>query len=1330
MRFRHITSLRTGILATIAAFALIATSLVEANPASALAPVAQTSPSLVTVAGAAGAGPSSAGAAGAADEKESAADHARSLTPPATYEYSQGLWGIARHTAKFETSATPTSPVAPRSELFAAGTTASSASGLASIRGKVVSPPSVPVAGSFVYAVSAAGEYWTKTESNGTYILSNLPAGTYTLYFDGKVTVVVKNVTARENRLGVNATLALQAQIRGRVVDSSGSPISNATVKLHSVSDEYSTITWVLTDSSGNYYLHGIPAGRYKLLYSAEYSSGSYLEEWSGNTSGFSSAQITTLTTAQQLTASDVALATGSEIRGVVSGPGQVPLAGVSVSLTPANDEYGSFVWATTNAAGEFSLRGFGAGSYRINYDTSGVTSGSFASTWAGGASRFDQSTRYVIGDAVVEDVTQTLQSAGAITGKVSAAQVSGIARVQVSAYSLSSPYDSVAWASTDSAGNYRLSGLPTGQYKIHFDVAQVTSGSYLSQWSAGKTTFAQADVVSVTAGSTTTGRNASLAKAASISGVVKTSTGAAVSGASISVVSASNEYDYVADGYTLSNGTYVVRSLPAGSYKLYFSYFGHSATSLSPTWYAGKSSWSSATVVTVTAAQAKTGINVSMAKLGLISGKVTNASGDGLSDVDVIAYRQGDGGEETYGATTGGDGTYYLTALPVGSYKIHVSGAHVAEASYADTWFGGSTSSSATIVSLTTSVLSKTGINASLSNPAVLVKGTITSGGEPINNAHVRFYPVQGDQLGDPLTGYTDARGNYSVRAMPTGTYKIEFDAEYVNTGSFVSKWFGGSDEGSASLVNYPNAQTYLLNASLDPASHIEGVVVDETGLAVAGARVKVFSASDPYLQLHEELTDARGEFKISGVVPGNYKVFIDSSYTHVGHYLSEWHGTEFGVAPGLSTDIQVTAPQTYMLQPTVLEAAASLSGVLENGLGQPVAGVWVYLFSASDLSFSVASTLTDAKGLFALYDLPPGDYKLLMDVSEVSTASYRDTWYNLKETAATAGTLSLAHREQKTNVDLEIFTGAIITGKVTSKTTGKPLAGVQIHAYDSNGQLSRSAVTNALGVYTLRSLVSGRYGLIFDGSEIAGGPYVPIWAGDKATLQESTLVKVASIQTRTVNQALTIGATIRGTVTRDGTNQPVEGATVFVYSKTDVTKYLGLSAITAADGTYTLKGVPVGQVKLYIAGGNAVQPSVDEWYANKDSHALADAITLTTGQVRTLVDFQLSELVWTSVTGVVKLNGALTSNISVSLVDVQSNDIFLTTTTNNDGRFAFENIDPGQYRLLIQPGTVCYGDVYYPGQSGLAATVYEVQGRNTNDVGEFDNIPYNCQA
>jgi hypothetical protein len=73
--------------------------------------------------------------------------------------------------------------------------------------------------------------------------------------------------------------------------------------------------------------------------------------------------------------------------------------------------------------------------------------------------------------------------------------------------------------ASTDASGNFTLAGVTAGTYTVKFQPA--FGANYVPQYLTNKSSLADAEFFTVTAGQSVTGKNAVLAVGASISGTV-----------------------------------------------------------------------------------------------------------------------------------------------------------------------------------------------------------------------------------------------------------------------------------------------------------------------------------------------------------------------------------------------------------------------------------------------------------------------------------------------------------------------------------------------------------------------------------------------------------------------------------------------------------------------------------------------------------------------------------------------------------------------------------------------------------------------------------------
>ena len=165
------------------------------------------------------------------------------------------------------------------------------------------------------------------------------------------------------------------------------------------------------------------------------------------------------------------------------------------------------------------------------------------------------------------------------------------------------------------------LAALSTGEYKLEF--YPVNDANYVAQYYSGKSSFAAASVVTVTAGATTPNINAAMEVGGQITGkVTNASTKAPVSGVTVCPHEVGGEDIYTECANTNANGEYTLVGLGSGDYKVEF-YPG--SQNYFEQFYNDKPLESEGAAVPVTQART-TAIDAALIVGGEIVGKVTKA--------------------------------------------------------------------------------------------------------------------------------------------------------------------------------------------------------------------------------------------------------------------------------------------------------------------------------------------------------------------------------------------------------------------------------------------------------------------------------------------------------------------------------------------------------------------------------------------------------------------------------------------------------------------------------------------------------------------------------
>ena len=161
-----------------------------------------------------------------------------------------------------------------------------------------------------------------------------------------------------------------------------------------------------------------------------------------------------------------------------------------------------------------------------------------------------------MVADTVTQNINAQLTLVGSITGKVTNGSAAPLDGICVDAYDSGAQIagDSL----TDANGNYTITGLASGNYRVRFH--DCGAGTYAGEYYTDKGSLAAADQVVVLAGSTTSSINATLNLTGSISGTVASTSGPALEG--ICIDADDPNADFFGTGQTDVNGNYTITGL------------------------------------------------------------------------------------------------------------------------------------------------------------------------------------------------------------------------------------------------------------------------------------------------------------------------------------------------------------------------------------------------------------------------------------------------------------------------------------------------------------------------------------------------------------------------------------------------------------------------------------------------------------------------------------------------------------------------------------------------------------------------------------------------
>lgn len=325
-----------------------------------------------------------------------------------------------------------------------------------------------------------------------------------------------------------------------------------------------------------------------------------------------------------------------------------------------------------------------------------------------------------------------------------------------------------------------------------------------------------------------------------------------------------------------------------------------------------------------------------------------------------------------------------------------------------------------------------------------------------------------------------------------------------------------------------------------LAPAATLLGVVKSKSGV-VPGAFVSLYSELDANAG-PSAVTDAKGRFAFDGLVPGHYTLFGNHPDYNITRLAADLPAKEKTLA----------AEELVKVRGTVVDEAK-----------KPVAGARVVASSLTG-NGSVArspATTSSVNGQF---------------VARVGEGSVQFIASHRGYAAGSVGPLPL---DKARDVTITLPAGFPMKFKIVDAQR-TPVAGVMLEMMHAGDSERRSPVpcsearddchTSAADGTIEERLVEGKYDLLFDGEEIA-----------MKRLSAQALTARSSPMTITVDRGVEVSGRV---ALSDGT--PVAGAVVSARGSTP------RGATSAADGTFTLKGLAPGPIAISATTPNTTPP------------------------------------------------------------------------------------------------------------------------------------------
>ena len=488
-----------------------------------------------------------------------------------------------------------------------------------------------------------------------------------------------------------------------------------------------------------------------------------------------------------------------------------------------------------------------------------------------------------------------------------------------------------------------------------------------------------------------------------------------------------------------------------------------------------------------------------------------------------------------------------------------------------------------------------------------------------PLEGVTVELYGVPFDwSVSRPLV-ITDASGFYKIGYVP-GEYQVMFNlTDFNDTYDWTPdvNYLGEMYNYGEIIVLGSGATVEGIDAELTPGAAISGRITDGAGSPLNKAIAYAYMSG--FRRAGAVYSDAEGDYVIDRLRTGNYAV-LTRTPGGVG-MINEWYDDlpTFASAEPIGASSGAT---TSGIDAALDEKDWGLiTGRVTDSVGDPISGLRV--MAGDPVGLVVLSAWTNENGEYCLERLPAGDWKIFFNAASILSPPCVSEYYPDKLRLNEGEAISVVAGEETAGIDASLADAGSISGTV-SNNWGQ----LNVVAFDTASDLAfgigaSSAYAYGTTGYTINNLPPGTYKILARPNR--QGDRLPRWYPDASTYSAAGTVTVVAGGTQSgIDITLSGGGgSISGQVT-DGLGSGIPNIVVVAQEASKQTGYH--SALTDADGNYTVLQIPVGQVKVFFNAEANQLGHNSEYYNDQSAHDTGDPVTVSEGMTTTGIDAVLT--------------------------------------------------------------------------------------------------------
>ncbi len=703
----------------------------------------------------------------------------------------------------------------------------------------------------------------------------------------------------------------------------------------------------------------------------------------------------------------------------------------------------------------------------------------------------------------------------------------------------------------------------------------------------------------------------------------------------------------------------------------------------------------------------------------GIILGKVTGDGNTALANVTVRAYYK----EDITGiivwtyagqATTDDTGNYTIPNLNAGTYHISFNEVFPVPGYFAEFYNNAADQFSATDIPLAAGA-TISNINARLSSGAH-IQGKVTDlQGKALSNIRVFAFD---NNNSFQTTFETDASGNYEIRNLMAGNYRIAFEdtrqPPIYRTGYFNN----ALERENATLIMVATDQIINnINMQLNHLGFITGKVTDAQNHPLASIQLTAQQSSIEEIGevWHDRafaVTDIAGNYILGGLMEGTYRVRF--SDTQERKYSREYYNNTFD--PKAATLLTVTLNTTTTNINAQLALRGGIAGRITNRQGEPLNQVEVTA-EMRDISLPVNRwevvrfTRSNVNGEYTLCCLDADSYRLRFNDTQNRYLGeyYNNIYYDYKSSLDDVTLVTVTAELTTTGIDAQLSRPSTLISRVTNQQN-QPIADLSVTLYRyspvGNGAWYNTYIyPDRIQDAYVMGVRPGRYRIQFeDGRD--PDRYVGEFYDNAPDLTTATNITVTEEATVTVTAVLADKARIDGRVTdRNGAAIPnimVSAWRLFPSQQQSSWQQIA-NTRTDQRGDYSLSGLTPETYRVGFAVMHPPEAFAGEFYDNAAMIDDATDIVVREGEATLHIDAELGRPGRLS-GRVTNANGEPLTNIAVSFYLYLPNDSNNaqwypagSAQTDFNGVYSSPGLGSGLYRVGFQDYSNTYHAGYY---------------------------------